>query len=59
LQWVTAPDSRIRESAEFYEALGFEKRLESDVVIFRIGRSEFLLQARFETAWAANCMCPV
>src|SRR5688572_13338569 len=36
-------------STRFYEALGFEKLLDSDVAIFRIGRGEFLLQRRFAT----------
>lgn len=44
------------QSKRFYEALGFEKLLDGDVAIFRIGRSEFLLQNRFVTEWAENCM---
>lgn len=43
-------------SKRFYEALGFEKRLDADVVIFRIGRGEFLLQSYYQKEWAENFM---
>src|SRR5688572_791209 len=43
-------------STRFYEALGFEKLLDSDVAIFRIGRGEFLLQRRYVKDWAENAM---
>ncbi len=44
-------------SKRFYEALGFEKLLDSDdVAIFRMGSSSFLLQRRFQRQWAENCM---
>ena len=43
-------------SKRFYEALGFEKLLDADVAIFRVGRGEFLLQARYQKDWAENCM---
>ncbi|MEZ5320368.1 MAG: hypothetical protein R2752_23400 [Vicinamibacterales bacterium] len=44
-------------SKRFYEALGFEKLLDSDdVAIFRMGASSFLLQRRFQKEWAENCM---
>jgi catechol 2,3-dioxygenase-like lactoylglutathione lyase family enzyme len=44
-------------SRRFYEALGFEKRLDAaDVVIFRAGRGEFLLQSYYQKDWAENFM---
>ena len=43
-------------SKRFYLALGFELLLDSDVAIFRIGRGEFLLQARYVEDWAENAM---
>ena len=44
-------------SRAFYERLGFEKLLDGDdVAIFQIGSTSFLLQKRFEKAWAENCM---
>jgi hypothetical protein len=43
-------------SKRFYEALGFEKLLDSEVAIFRAGRGEFLLQAYYQKDWAENCM---
>lgn len=43
-------------SKRFYEKLGFAKVLDGDVAIFKIGSSSFLLQNRFETEWAGNCM---
>jgi hypothetical protein len=41
-------------SKRFYETIGFEKLLDGDVAIFRIGTSRFILQNRFENEWAAN-----
>lgn len=43
-------------SKRFYEALGFEKLLDSEVAIFGIGSSSFLLQNYFEQGWAENFM---
>ena len=43
-------------SKRFYEALGFEKRLDGDVAIFAIGESSFILQRYYDKAWAENCM---
>ena len=44
-------------SKRFYEAIGFEKLLDSsDVAIFRAGSGGFLLQRRFQKEWAENCM---
>ena len=41
-------------SKRFYEALGFAKLLDSEVAIFRIGQSSFVLQKHFQKEWAEN-----
>lgn len=43
-------------SKRFYEALGFEKLLDADVAIFKVGASSFILQRRYQDEWAENCM---
>ena len=43
-------------SKRFYEALGFTKVLDSEVAIFRIGPSSFVLQNYFQKDWAKNFM---
>ena len=43
-------------SKRFYETVGFEKLLDSDVAIFRIGASEFILQNYYQAEWAGNFM---
>lgn len=43
-------------SKRFYEALGFEKLLDADVAIFRLGRGEFVLQNYYQKDWAENSM---
>jgi uncharacterized glyoxalase superfamily protein PhnB len=50
------PSKDFALSKRFYEALGFEKLLDAEVVIFRIGRGEFLLQSRYNKDWAENAM---
>jgi len=51
------PTRDLDVSKRFYEALGFEKLLDSvDVAIFRAGSSSFLLQRRYQKEWAENCM---
>ena len=40
----------------FYEALGFTRLLDSEVAIFAIGPSSFVLQNYFQEDWAANSM---
>jgi hypothetical protein len=51
------PTKDLAHSTRFYEALGFEPLLvAADVAIFRIGRGEFLLQARYVKDWAENAM---
>jgi uncharacterized glyoxalase superfamily protein PhnB len=44
------------ESRRFYEALGFEKVLDSEVAIFDAGSGGFVLQRRYAKEWAENCM---
>ena len=43
-------------SRRFYEALGFEKLLDADVAIFRLGGSGFILQRYYQKDWAENFM---
>jgi len=43
-------------SKHFYEALGFEKVLDSEVAIFNAGSGGFILQRYFQEDWANNCM---
>jgi len=43
-------------SKRFYEALGFEKLLDSEVAIFQMGASSFILQNYFQKDWAENFM---
>ena len=46
-------------SRAFYEALGFEKRVDGDVAIFAIGASEFILQRFYNKEFADNCMLQI
>jgi hypothetical protein len=51
------PSKDLRQSTRFYQALGFELLLDADdVAIVRVGRGEFLIQARWVEEWAENCM---
>lgn len=43
-------------SKRFYEALGFEKVLDSEVAIFNAGSGGFILQRHFQEDWAGNFM---
>jgi uncharacterized glyoxalase superfamily protein PhnB len=43
-------------SKRFYDALGFDKILDSEVAIFRMGTSEFILQRYYQQDWAENFM---
>ena len=43
-------------SKRFYEALGFEKLLDSEVAIFRVGTGSFILQDFYQAEWAGNFM---
>ena len=50
------PAKDFEKSKRFYEALGFEKVLDGEVAIFRIGASGFILQKYFQKEWAENFM---
>src|SRR5689334_15700277 len=43
-------------SKRFYEALGFEKVLDSEVAIFNAGSGGIILQRHYNQHWAENCM---
>jgi|SRR5579862_3440023 len=43
-------------SKRFYEALGFEKLLDSEVAIFSAGSGGFILQRHYQKDWAGNFM---
>src|SRR5688500_19737459 len=43
-------------SKQFYEALGFEKVLDSEVAIFNAGSGGFILQRYYQEEWAGNFM---
>ena len=43
-------------SKRFYEALGFQKLLDSEVAIFEMGSSGFILQNYYQKGWAENFM---
>ncbi len=43
-------------SKGFYETLGFEKLLDGDVAIFKVGSSSFILQNYYKKEWAETFM---
>jgi uncharacterized glyoxalase superfamily protein PhnB len=43
-------------SKRFYETLGFDKVLDSDVAIFNAGSGGFVLQRYYQKEWAENFM---
>ena len=43
-------------SRAFYEALGFKKVFDSQVVIFEVGATSFILQRGYDKTWAENTM---
>jgi uncharacterized glyoxalase superfamily protein PhnB len=43
-------------SKRFYEALGFDKVLDSEVAIFNAGSGGFILQRHYQKDWAENFM---
>ena len=43
-------------SKRFYETLGFEKILDGEVAIFRVGSGGFILQRFYQKDWAENFM---
>ena len=50
------PAKDFETSKRFYEALGFQKILDSEVAIFRLGTGSFILQKYFQKDWAENFM---
>jgi hypothetical protein len=50
------PAKDFETSKRFYEALGFQKLLDSEVAIFRVGMSSFILQNFYRKDWAENFM---
>ena len=52
--FVPAKDFEL--SKRFYEALGFEKLLDSEIAIFEVGGGSFILQNYWQKEWAENFM---
>lgn len=50
------PSKDLNQSKRFYEALGFTKLLDSQVVIFNAGSGGFILQDAWTQGWAEMCM---
>lgn len=50
------PSLDFETSKGFYEALGFRKLLDSEVAIFAIGETAFILGRHYEEHWAGNFM---
>jgi catechol 2,3-dioxygenase-like lactoylglutathione lyase family enzyme len=50
------PAKDFNVSRRFYETLGFEKLLDGDVAVFRLGASGFILQRHYQKDWAENFM---
>jgi catechol 2,3-dioxygenase-like lactoylglutathione lyase family enzyme len=50
------PTKDFDRSNRFYEALGFERVLDSEVAIFNAGSGGFILQRGYQKDWAENCM---
>jgi hypothetical protein len=50
------PSQDFEISKEFYEALGFTKLLDSEVAIFQIGATAFILGRHYQEDWAGNFM---
>jgi hypothetical protein len=50
------PTKDFELSRDFYEALGFEKLVDSDVAIFGAGSGGFILQRYYQKDWAENFM---
>jgi uncharacterized glyoxalase superfamily protein PhnB len=50
------PTKDFEVSRAFYEALGFKKVLDSEVAIFQVGGTSFLLQRGYDKTWAENTM---
>ena len=50
------PTKDFEVSRAFYEALGFKKVFDSQVVIFEVGSTSFILQRGYDKTWAENTM---
>ena len=50
------PAKEFELSKRFYETLGFEKVLDSEVAIFNAGSGGFILQNYYQKEWAENSM---
>jgi len=50
------PTQDMARSRGFYDALGFRKVLDGEVVIFDTGYGGIILQDRYQQDWAENCM---
>lgn len=50
------PTKDFELSKRFYEALGYEKVLDSNVVIFKACSGGFILQRPYQKDWAGNFM---
>ncbi len=50
------PTKDFELSRSFYEALGFEKVMDGEVAIFRVGPGGFILQRYCQQQWAENTM---
>ena len=50
------PAKNFELSRRFYEVLGFEKVLDSEVAIFNAGSGGFILQRYYQKEWAENFM---
>lgn len=50
------PTKDFENSKRFYQALGFELTLDSEVAIFKSGSGGFILQRHFQEDWAGNFM---
>ena len=50
------PTKDFELSKKFYEALGFENTLDSEVANFKAGSGGFILQRHFHEDWAGNFM---
>ena len=50
------PSKNFDISKKFYEKIGFNKLLDSDVAIFQVGASAFILQDYYQPEWAGNFM---
>jgi len=50
------PSRDFEASKAFYEALGFTKLLDSEVAIFAIGGTSFILGRHYQADWAGNFM---